>query len=87
MTQVSGQATDRQRRFLNLLDPKRTLCMGPRDFEGESRKCLGTRDPEDWPTLAAALAVDFPIWTAYTDFFGRGFATCTSASIDIFLDQ
>ena len=28
------------------------------DFETESRKRLGARDPDDWPILAAALALD-----------------------------
>ena len=58
-----------------------------RDFEAEARKRLGTRDPEDWPILAAALALDCPIWTEDTDFFGCGVATWTSGSIDIFLSQ
>lgn len=57
------------------------------DFEDEARKRLGTRDPEDWPTLAAALALGCPIWTEDTDFFGCGVATWTSGSIDIFLAQ
>jgi len=57
------------------------------NFEGESRRRLGARDPEDWPILAAALAVGCPIWTEDTDFFGCGVATWTSASIDIFLGQ
>jgi predicted nucleic acid-binding protein len=55
------------------------------DFEAEARKRLGTRDPEDWPILAAALALGCPIWTEDTDFFGCGVATWTSARIDIFL--
>lgn len=55
------------------------------DFEGEARKRLGARDPEDWPILAAALALDCPIWTEDTDFFGCGVATWSSASIDSFL--
>ena len=58
-----------------------------RDFEAEARKRLGGRDPEDWPILAAALALGCPIWTEDTDFFGCGVATWTSASIDIFLAQ
>jgi predicted nucleic acid-binding protein len=58
-----------------------------RDFEGEARKRLGARDPEDWPILAAALALGCPIWTEDTDFFGCGVATWTSGSIDIFLAQ
>jgi predicted nucleic acid-binding protein len=57
------------------------------DFEAEARKRLGTRDPEDWPILAAALALDCPIWTEDTDLIGCGVATWTSGSIDIFLSQ
>lgn len=57
------------------------------DFETEARKRLGARDPEDWPILAAALALGCPIWTEDTDFFGCGVATWTSRSIDIFLAQ
>jgi predicted nucleic acid-binding protein len=57
------------------------------DFEPEARKRLGGRDPEDWPILAAALALGCPIWTEDTDFFGCGVATWTSGSIDIFLTQ
>jgi predicted nucleic acid-binding protein len=57
------------------------------DFETEARKRLGTRDPEDWPILAAALALSCPIWTEDTDFFGCGVATWTSSSIDSFLAQ
>lgn len=57
------------------------------DFEAEARKRLGARDPEDWPILAAALALGCPIWTEDTDFFGCGVATWTSSSIDIFLAQ
>jgi predicted nucleic acid-binding protein len=44
-------------------------------------------DPDDWPILAAALALSSPIWTEDTDFFGCGVATWTSSSIDSFLGQ
>jgi len=57
------------------------------DFKAEARKRLGARDPEDWPILAAALALGCPIWTENTDFFGCGVATWTSASISSFLGQ
>jgi predicted nucleic acid-binding protein len=57
------------------------------DLEAEARKRLGARDPEDWPILAAALALGCPIRTEDTDFFGCGVATWTSSSIDIFLAQ
>ncbi len=38
-------------------------------YESEARKRIGARDPEDWPILAAALALGCPIWTEDTDFF------------------
>ena len=47
------------------------------DFEAEARKRLAARDPDDWPILAAALALGCPIWTEDTDFFGCGLATWT----------
>lgn len=56
-------------------------------FEAASRRRLGTRDPEDWPVLAAALALNCPIWTEDTDFFGCGVATWTSSSIESFLAE
>ncbi|MGJ5814550.1 PIN domain-containing protein [Paludibaculum fermentans] len=57
------------------------------DYEIEARKRLASRDPDDWPILAAALALGCPIWTEETDFFGCGVATWTSASIGSFLTQ
>jgi predicted nucleic acid-binding protein len=57
------------------------------DFETDARKRLASRDPDDWPILAAALVLGCPIWTEDTDFFGCGVATWTSASIGSFLTQ
>jgi len=54
-------------------------------YETEARKRLGSRDPDDWPILASALALGCPIWTEDTDFFGGGVATWTSNSVEIFL--
>jgi predicted nucleic acid-binding protein len=56
-------------------------------FEAEARERLGTRDPEDWPILASALAFDCPIWTEDTDFFGCGVATWTSNRVRMFLRE
>lgn len=56
-------------------------------FEAEARKRLGTRDPDDWPILACALALGCPIWTEDTDFFGCGVATWTSNRIEMFLSS
>jgi predicted nucleic acid-binding protein len=57
------------------------------EFEVDSRERLSRRDPEDWPALAAALALGCPIWTEDTDFFGCGVATWTSDRVRIFLQE
>ena len=57
------------------------------EFEAEARERLGQRDPEDWPILAAALALRCPIWTEDMDFFGCGVATWTSDRVRMFLRE
>jgi predicted nucleic acid-binding protein len=57
------------------------------EFEIEARERLARRDPEDWPTLASALALGCPIWTEDTDFFGGGVATWTSDRVRMFLRE
>lgn len=52
--------------------------------EGALRR-IGRRDPDDWPIVAAALALDCPIWTEDKDFFGAGIATWTSDLVEIYL--
>ncbi len=56
-------------------------------FEEAARKRLMGRDLEDWPILAAALALDCPIWTEDTDFFGAGVATWTTDRVELFLES
>jgi len=57
------------------------------EFESEARERLARRDPDDWPMLAAALALGCPIWTEDTDFFGCGVATWTSDRVRMFLRE
>ncbi len=45
----------------------------------------GSRDPMDWPVVAAALALNCPIWTEDQDFFGVGVPIWTSARVDVYL--
>lgn len=71
------------RSLVHLVEPIDVAVYGV--FEVEARRRLGTRDPDDWPVLASALALDCPIWTEDTDFFGCGVATWTSKSVEIFL--
>ena len=55
------------------------------DFEAVARARIERRDPDDWPVLATALALDCPIWTEDKDFFGVGVATWTTDRVELFL--
>ncbi|MGI8915588.1 MAG: PIN domain-containing protein, partial [Chloroflexota bacterium] len=39
------------------------------------------RDPDDWPTVAAALALGADIWTRDADFLGCGCATWVTETL------
>ncbi len=59
----------------------------PAEYEGMKSAALariGRRDPDDWPILACALALNCPIWTEDTDFFGTGVATWTTALVELY---
>jgi predicted nucleic acid-binding protein len=53
--------------------------------EQEARYRLRGRDEEDWPVLATALALNCPIWTEDTDFFGTGSTVWTTKNVEIYL--
>jgi predicted nucleic acid-binding protein len=52
-----------------------------------ARQRMANRDEDDWPILAAALALRCPIWTEDTDFFGCGVATWTTDRIEFYLRE
>lgn len=54
-------------------------------LRAEALQRIDRRDPDDWPMVAAALALDCPIWTEDRDFFGAGVATWTSELVEIYL--
>lgn len=54
-------------------------------FEVIARERIGPRDEDDWPVLAAALALGCAIWTEDTDFFGCGVATWTTDRVELYL--
>jgi predicted nucleic acid-binding protein len=56
-------------------------------FESVARQRIARRDEDDWPILASALALDCPIWTEDTDFFGCGVATWTTDRVELYLSQ
>lgn len=55
-------------------------------FEPIARQRFGRRDQDDWPILAAALALGCPIWTEDADFFRRGVATWTTDRVEFYLN-
>jgi predicted nucleic acid-binding protein len=64
--------------------------IGPETYvasEYVARQRLDRRDADDWPVLASALALDCPIWTEDTDFFGCGVATWTTDRIELYLES
>jgi predicted nucleic acid-binding protein len=56
------------------------------DFKADALRRIGARDPEDWPIVALALAIDAPVWTEDTDFFGSGIAIWTTENVELYLD-
>lgn len=56
------------------------------DYATLAKARLANRDLEDWPVLAAALALSCPIWTQDSDFFGVGVATWTTEHVSGYFD-
>jgi predicted nucleic acid-binding protein len=52
-----------------------------------ARQRLARRDESDWPILASALVLGYPIWTEDTDFFGCGVATWTTDRVELYLSK
>lgn len=57
------------------------------DYEELARGRVRARDPDDWPVVAVALLLDFPIWTEDQDFFGSGVATWTTDRVELYLRE
>ncbi len=55
-------------------------------FEAEARKRI-PRDPNDWETVALALALSAAIWTEDYDFFGCGCPTWTTQTLLLQINQ
>lgn len=54
-------------------------------YREEANQRIAIRDPDDWPIVATALALNCPIWTEDSDFFGAGIATWTTDRIHLFV--
>jgi len=59
---------------------RRVVAADYRAHEAVARSRI-PRDPDDWPTVAAALAVGADIWTNDADFLGCGIATWTTETL------
>ncbi|HZA29587.1 MAG TPA: PIN domain-containing protein [Gammaproteobacteria bacterium] len=55
------------------------------EVETEAKARIASRDVNDWPTVAAALLLNCPVWTEDKDFLGAGVATWTTATVEIYL--
>jgi predicted nucleic acid-binding protein len=58
--------------------------LAPLEDEARSRSL---RDPDDWPLVACALALDAAIWTQDNDLLGTGIATWTTPSLALWLQR
>jgi predicted nucleic acid-binding protein len=56
-------------------------------FEEEARRLIGERDPEDWPTVALALALGLPVWTQDRDFETSGLRVYSTGQLLDFLSS
>lgn len=54
-------------------------------FRSTALARIEKRDPDDWPILATAMALDCPVWTEDNDFFGTGVPTWTSDRVELYL--
>ena len=54
-------------------------------FKTQALERIATRDADDWPVLACAMAISCPVWTEDADFFGTGVATWTSDRVALYL--
>lgn len=68
---------------VGLVEPLEAKDYSP--FEFRSRQRMAARDEDDWPILAASLAMNCPIWTEDRDFFGCGAATWTTDRVELYL--
>ncbi len=63
----------------------------PAEYYNSYRKLslrrISARDPDDWPIVACSLALNCPIWTEDTDFFGAGVATWTTNRVEYYLSE
>jgi predicted nucleic acid-binding protein len=57
-------------------------------YETEARRRVADRDPDDWPTVALAIALKLPVWSQDKDFVSFGLPVYTTGQIlDLLRDK
>lgn len=56
------------------------------DLRQQARQRISTRDVDDWPVLACAMALGCPIWTEDKDFFGTGVPIWTTNRVSLYFE-
>lgn len=56
-------------------------------FKKQALHRIAIRDPDDWPIVACSLALNCPVWTEDTDFFGAGIATWSTNRVEHYLSE
>jgi predicted nucleic acid-binding protein len=56
-------------------------------YEKQAKGRIQIRDVDDWPIVACALALNCPIWTEDTDFFGTGIAIWTTDRVQLYITE
>lgn len=54
------------------------------EYEGhreEAERRIAARDPDDWPTVALALALDLPVWSQDKDLASAGLEVFTTGEL------
>lgn len=55
-------------------------------WRNEAMRRISHRDPDDWPLVALSLAMQCPIWTEDSDFFGTGIPVWNTRTVEVYLD-
>jgi predicted nucleic acid-binding protein len=88
--QQRGASEDEAKRWLRLIADLLDARIQPapaaayQDWKDEAHERI-PRDPDDWSTVALALALDAAIWTGDEDFFGCGVPVWTTETLFAYL--
>jgi predicted nucleic acid-binding protein len=56
------------------------------DMRTQAMQRIAMRDANDWPILACAMTLGWPVWTEDADFFGTGVPIWTTDRVSLYFD-